>query len=207
MNKQIIANILLGIVLLGSIMVMFGWFFDINILKSILPIWVSMKFITALSFFASTILILFLSKKEKTEIDNLAILIISSILLLLMFTFFVSLFAGISTGIESLFIKETANAILTTVPGVPAIPTMLCFIFISLIGLISLYDSNLRGVILFFGEVITLIGVVAIIGYLLRIPLLYYFVPGYTAMAAHTALLFVLLGVSIILSKLKGEKI
>ena len=44
------AKILAGAVFAAGLLVMAGWIFDIGALKSVFPGWVSMKFITALSF-------------------------------------------------------------------------------------------------------------------------------------------------------------
>jgi ABC-type multidrug transport system permease subunit len=78
MNKRTIKLGLALIVLVVSIIVMLGWFLDISVLKSILPGWVSMKFITALSFFFSAILLAILSKEKKGELEEFLILVISS---------------------------------------------------------------------------------------------------------------------------------
>jgi len=204
MNKRIISLVLAWIVILASIAVMVGWILDIAVLKSILPGWVSMKFITALSFFFSAIVLMLLAKKEKGEWSNFFILIISFGLLLLMVTFFISLFVGVSTGIEKLFVQEQQGAVRTTVPGVPAVPTMICFILISLAGLFfSLNPGKSRG-IFSMGVLIGIIGIVAIVGYLLEIPKMYYSFPGFTAMAFPTAGLFVIMGISLIISA-KGD--
>lgn len=201
MNKRIISLVLAWIVLLASLAVMVGWVFDISALKSILPGWVSMKFITAVSFFFSAIVLMLLAKKEKGEGSNFFVLIISFALLLLMVTFFVSFFVGVSTGIEKLFVQEQAGTVRTTVPGVPAVPTMICFVLIAIAGLLfSLNPEKPRGIFT-LGVLIGLIGLVAIIGYLVGVPLMYYSFPGYTAMAFPTAGLFVLIGISLMLDK------
>jgi len=206
MNLRIISQILAIIVILGGIIVMFGWFLDVPLLKSILPFWVSMKFITALSFLGSGILLLLLSLKEKNEAYNFLILIISFAIFLLMVTFLISLFMNISTGIESLFFKETAGAVKTTVPGVPAIPTIICFILIALSGLIFSYDSETSVGYVLSGILITLIGGLAVLGYLINIPIFYYTFEGYTSMAFHTAIFFVLLGIGLILLVKEDER-
>jgi hypothetical protein len=205
MNKRIMSQILAGIVAIVSIAVMMGWILDIGVLKSILPGWVSMKFITSLSFFFSAILVMILAKKEKGEASNYFIMIISFALLLLMITFVISLFVGVSTGIEKLFVQEQPGAVRTTVPGVPAIPTMVCFILISLSGLIFLLRSGKCRCGIIFGALIALIGGVAVLGYIVEIPLMYYSFEGYTSMAAHTAGLFALLGIGLILMNEGGK--
>jgi hypothetical protein len=48
-----IAKIFAGIIFLAGIIVVIGWLLDIEVLKSILPYWVTMKFTTAISFILS----------------------------------------------------------------------------------------------------------------------------------------------------------
>lgn len=197
MNKKLIINILAGVVALAGIIVILGWVFDIQSLKSILPMWVTMKFMTAVSFILCSIIIFIINSENNSEMLHFSLIISSFVLLLLMVTFFVSLIVGISTGIENIFIPEDPNPINTHAPGVPAVPTMICFILISLSGLF--FSLNINKIILFYlGLPTALLGSIAIIGYILNIPSLYYSFLGLTAMAFHTAILFVLLGISLI---------
>jgi hypothetical protein len=197
MNKRIISLVLAWIVLIGAIVVIVGWILDISVLKSILPIWVTMKFITAVCFLLSSIIVLILFKKDKGQITEMLLVVLSFSLLLLMISFFFSLFSGISTGIESLFVKEAQGVVRTTIPGVPAVPTMLCFILIGLAGSLYSLNSEKKRVIVVLGGIVALIGLIAVAGYLIGVPAMYYSFPGYTSMAFHTALFFVLLGVSL----------
>lgn len=199
MNKRLISQILSVLVVIGGALVMFGWFLNISSLKSVVPGFVSMKFITALSFSFSGILLLILSKKQKFEISKYFILMISYALLLLMIIFLFSLFTGVGTGIESLFVKEDPGAVKTSVLGVPAVPTIVCFILLSLSGLIFILNfKSLKGS--FFIEILILIiGGLAVLGYLFNFPLMYYSFEGFTPMALNTAILFVLIGISSIL--------
>jgi nitric oxide reductase large subunit len=55
------------------------------------------------------------------------------------------------------------------------------------------------------GCIVTLIGIIAVGGYIINMPLLYYLVKGFsTAMALHTAILFVILGIGLILLGREG---
>ena len=49
------------------------------------------------------------------------------------------------------------------------------------------------------GIIEVIVGSLAIIGYLTKVQLLYYSFSGFTSMAFHTAILFVLIGISLIL--------
>ena len=198
----LISRILVLLVMLGGTIVLIGWIFTIPMLTSILPTWVAMKFITALSFFWSGILVFLLAERSngetKSELVEYLTTIISFTLLLLMVIFLISLLSGVSTGIENLFVKEAPGAVKTAVPGVPAIPTILCFILIGLVKLIRLALPHENKVYHVMGMIVTFVGGVAIVGYILDIPILYYYFSGYTPMAFPTALLFILLGIALI---------
>ncbi len=114
----------------------------------------------------------------------------------MMGTFVISVYLYVDTGLGSLFVAEAPGAVNTTIPGVPAIPTMLCFILIGIAGLITVYNPKPTISIFWLGAIVTFIGSLAALGYLIGAPLLYYSFVGYTAMAFHTAVLFVLLGVA-----------
>jgi len=186
-----------------GIIVMVGWFFNIPILTSILPFWVTMKFTTALSFLLSGLILYFVIqyRQGKTEIANIALPISALIILLLMTTLLVSIFVGVRTGIEDLFVQEVEGAVKTTTPGRPSAGTMVAFILISSLALLTLFNlSNIKKWIFWLGIIIGLIGGVGVLGYVIGIPLLYYTVKGgSTAMAFHTAILFTLLGIGLFL--------
>ena len=58
------------VVIIASIMVIIGWIFDISILKSISPTWVSMKFDTAITFLLSGITLYFIIRAIEGEFDK-----------------------------------------------------------------------------------------------------------------------------------------
>jgi hypothetical protein len=209
---SLIAQILGGVVILGGLIVMVGWFFDINVLKSILPMWVSMKFITAFSFFICGIIVILIARNDGGNKEYLEFfaLILSFVVLLLMFSFFISLFLGISVGVENLFVKEQVGTVRTTVPGVPAVPTIICFILVAICEFFVFANNNNNNnnkVVFLMGVLVSIIGGVAILGYIFNVPVLYYSFEGYTSMAFHTAILFVLLGVSLMFSSKEKIKI
>lgn len=201
MNKLLISRILSVIVILGALAVMFGWFFGIEVLKSVVVGWTTMKFITALSFFVGGILLFLLSMREKGELTNLFILIISFTLFLLMVTFFISLFLGVSTGLENWFVKDTQNIIGNSRPGVPGVLTMIGFMLLGLAGLVSILDSKGYVYLPWIGGLISFLGSLAIVGYIFDIDQLYDPLFGFTSTSFHAALLFVLVGIVLILNE------
>ena len=107
-KKRKIAKVLSLVVIIASIMVIIGWIFDISILKSISPAWVSMKFDTAIAFVLSGITLYFIIRAIEGEFDKaqVALSITTLIIVLLMGILFFSSLLGIHTGAEDLFIKE-----------------------------------------------------------------------------------------------------
>jgi hypothetical protein len=201
-KKRKIAKVLSAVVIIASIMVIIGWIFDISILKSIFPAWVSMKFDTAITFLLSGITLYFIIRAVEGEVDKapVALSITTLIIILLMGILFFSALLGIHTGAESLFIQEASGAVKTVTPGRPSLPTMLNFILIALAGILTMLNPEkvpLRLKII--GYVVGMIGALAIVGYIINAPLLYYFIEGRnSAMACHTAILFVLFGTGLL---------
>lgn len=204
MGKTKIANILSFIVIIGGLIVMIGWFLDVEVLKSILPVWVTMKFSTALSFFLSGITLYFVNNSlgKSADLAQIALSITILMILLLMATLLVSTFLNVRMGVEDLFVREAKEAVKTTTPGSPSVGTMINFISVAFAGILTLLDMKRLGQkIVIIGLIILIIGSIAVLGYVLSLPFLYYSVEGFsTAMALHTAFLFIITGAGFILS-------
>ena len=198
-----LVKILGGIVIATGLAVVVGWVFDIGALKSILPAWVTMKFSTAICFIASGLILYFGAQAQRgnKEIAQLVLPISSLVIFLFMASLLASVFLGIRTGIEDLFVQETVGAVKTTTPGRPSVGTMVDFILIGVTGiLVAFRISGLRQWLLRLGVIVGTIGAVGVTGYILDQPLLYYTIPGFsTAMACHTAILFTLVGIGLFL--------
>lgn len=210
MNALKISRVFAGLVIAVGIFVMLGWFFDVAMLKSVLPGWVSMKFTTALSFVFSGIILyassLFDSDNKTTS--SVAIIMSSLIILMLMLTLFISSLMGLKTGLEDLFVKDVPGAVKTVIPGRPSIFTMVNFILVAFSGFMVLLElKNTNKLFSWIGWVVSAIGGIAIIGYLIGVSVLTFNIEGFsTAMALHTALLFVLLGGGFIFLSQEGNK-
>lgn len=198
MGKSNLAKILSFIVTFGGAIVMAAWILELEVLKSILPIWVTMKFLTALSFFLSGIILYFvISTLEcRSSFAQIALSITTIISLFLLLSLLISIFLNTPTGFESLFVREFKDAIKTTAPGRPSIGTLINFILVTLVGLLTLFNiKKLNQKIHIIGLIIIIIGSIAIVGYIFSISLLYYTIEGYSsAMALHTAILFIITG-------------
>lgn len=204
MNRLLfIARAISFIVIFVAILVMVGWFMDIGALKSIYPTWVTMKFTTATSFLFCSIITFLISFYIRSENDFIQILlsVLSSFVLLLMATLLISNLFGIRTGLEDLFVREAPGTVNTPVPGRPSVMTMLNFVLLAFSGLVTLiYPVKLTLWLSRIGFLVFIIGLIAFVGYIINIPALYYVLPGFSsAMAIHTAMLFILLGIQLIL--------
>ena len=198
-KKREIAKILSLVVILAGFTVIVGWIFDIRILKSIMPAWVSMKFDTAIAFVLSGITLYFIIRAIEGEFDKaqVALSITSLIIILLMGTLFFSAVLEIRTGAEDLFIKEAAGTAKTVTPGRPSMPTMVSFLMVAAAGILTtLNPVNLRTKLRIIGVIIGLIGALAVVGYIINKPILYYYIEEInSAIALHTAALFMVMGI------------
>ncbi|MFZ2072337.1 MAG: hypothetical protein WAV10_01490 [Minisyncoccia bacterium] len=185
-----------------SILVIIGWVFNLDFLTRILPKGINMSFPTALMFFLSVFIIYLLYRvKRKTqnyyELPHLIISGIIFIIFLINITILIGVFMGMQTGMENLFIQNQQNELIniTTVAKSPAISTMICFVLFGIASIFSLFYGKYFKIIKFFGYLISIIGLIATLGYICRVSLLYYQLnDSIIPMALNTAISFILLG-------------
>lgn len=192
LNTRYIKIVAFSTIFIG-ITVMIGWIFNIEILTTILPAYASMKFNTAVLFvIAGTHLYALCEQKWKLfrQFACIAITIIGGVT-------FLQPILEVNIGINELFIKENTNATsLSFYPGRMAQGTSLSF---TLLG-ISLYFINnknkeKRRFAQYLLHIITLIGFLAIIGYILNVPI-FYKLSALGTMAIHTAVIFFILSIA-----------
>jgi hypothetical protein len=200
-ERKIVRSIGIVVAMSGAF-VLLGWIFDIPFLKSIHPTFVTMKVLTAISFvFSGAALYVIGHRLERPDLALVTIPFLSMMVTIVMGLLFVTTTTGVRSGLEDLFVREQPGAVRSVLPGQPSLVTMFAFLTIvagSLVSLMRLPHVE-RG---FFatGVLLIAIGGVALVGYALRWPLLYYQFPGIsTAMAIHTAILFALVGVGFVL--------
>jgi hypothetical protein len=202
MRSTRIAKALSLIVVIAGMAVIIGWIFDIGLLKSITPAWISMKLVSAFAFVLSGIILYFIVRALESQFDTAQVVIsvASMTIILLMGLLFFSALLNVHTGIEDLFIEDLHDAVMSVVPGRPSIPTMFNFMLIGTAGIVTILNPyKARLTLKIIGSVIAAIGVIAVFGYCLDKPLLYYYIEGVnSAIAFHTAALFVLLGIGLL---------
>ena len=124
------------------------------------------------------------------------------IVLFIMGILLFSVILGVRSGLEDLFVQEATGAVKTTTPGQPSVGTMLNFVLIGIAGLLVFVQAKqFARIVHLAGWVISVVGMVALLGYIIDMPALYYTVEGFSsAMALHTALLFIIIGAGFIMA-------
>jgi hypothetical protein len=198
-----IAKILALIIGIEACLVMIGWVFSIDSLTRILPDGINMKFPTALMFFFSAFGLYYIIRiiENNYELSRVILPGISLFIFLIMSTLLATGLSGEKIGIEDFFIvaQSSANSLGL---GLPSILTAINFIIFGLACMFSLsFDANDNYKKLkFFSYPILITGLIAVLGYGLHLPILYYqFSISTIPMALNTALTFILLGSGLII--------
>lgn len=194
-STERVSKLLAHISIVGGVLVLLGWAFNIQWLKSILPGLVSMKANTAIGFvLLGSSLILHENKKNVRLFSKI---IAGFVLVLGLLTLSQYIFK-INLGIDQLLFLDNPGAILTSSPGRMAPSTALMFILLSssVISFQSQFGERIAQVVVLF---VVATGFVTFMGYAYGVTSLFYF-HNYTAMALHSAILLVLISLSILFS-------
>jgi two-component system, sensor histidine kinase and response regulator len=189
-----------------GILVLLGWLFDVGTLKSVLPGKSTMKPNTALCFVLSGVALWFtVSKDRLPDVDiarrHITLLCASLVTIISVVTLIQYLFA-LDLKIDSLIFRhallaENNDALGGRMSGV----TALAFVFLGIA--LMLQDAKSR-IVRLSSEILSLatliVGTVTLIGYGYGVESLYRF-QNYRAMAVHTALLFIVLGWSVLFAR------
>ena len=191
------------VILIGSLVIV-GWIYDIDILKSFLPGLVAMKANTALNLILSGAS-LWLSQTSPTgkfgRVRWYAMQACASIVLLVSGLTLTEYFFGWDLGIDQLLFKEPVGTVGTFTPGRMALNTASCFLSDGL-ALLLLDWKTSRGHRLshWFALLPATIALVTLIGYIYDVKA-FVGVVTYTPMALHTAIGFIFLSVGILLAR------
>lgn len=181
-------------------LVMIGWFLDIPTLKSIMPDYISMKFNTALCFMLMSICLLLESLKKQKILTNI---ISVFVIVLCNITYSQEIF-NYDLGIDQLIITDY-QAILNkeAFPGRMSPITVFLFSTIATGFILKKYTKKHLIIIQYAFHLVTLMSIIAVVGYLYNAPE-FYTLSFLTSMAAHTSFGFLLLsiGASLLLPKL-----
>lgn len=176
-----------------SVIVLVGWIFDLEILKSIVPGLATMKVNTALLFlFSGSLLVRWSWPRQWRPIAALAVVIIAA-LTLTEYAFDWQL------GIDEWLVPDVASRLAgSDTPGRMSVMTAVNFL---LIGVSCLFMKR-RGRYVLLGQAlaatVSIFALLALVGYFYNVESLYKVSP-YSSMALHTAAAFFALGIGILL--------
>jgi PAS domain S-box-containing protein len=183
-----------GVAALG-VMVLLGWLFDVDWLKSVLPGLPTMKANTALGFLLSGVALLL-----RGRFPRLSLLCTGLVYAVVGLT--VAEYAtGLDFGLDQLFFRDVLDEH-TLHPGRMASATALCFVLCSA-SLLMLDIPRGRWTQQTFALATGLFGLTGLLGYLYDVKQLYQFT-GVASMALHTALGFVVLSVGLLFARMDG---
>jgi len=201
-----------AMVSMASVIVLLGWMFeifDIYLYGNILPQRIGMKFTSALSFLLSGLLLLSIaSANEKKSTSSGTLHQVTSMgIMLIVIVMLISSLEGSKTGIEHWFVGDAAYAIKGDVAGSISFGTMLAFVVISLVGILTMINPPKASLLLLAGIVESTVGGFSFVGRLLNIPILYFGIEGVTAgIILPAAILITLLGTGLlVLGTTKGS--
>lgn len=202
-RNVLIVRLIAAIVILVGLLVMYGWIAGIPLLTSLNPSWVSMKFVTAICFVLSGVLLWLISTLLKST-SNTALTtlpIVAFVMLLLMGGLVPTIITGAGFGIETFFVQDPSHANFTSVGGVPALATIVCFVALGSVALFITYrPAHTHQYCTRAGIIVAALGSIVCVGYATDMPILQSYVKGVSsAMALHTAILFVLIGIGLLL--------
>ena len=183
-------SILLGIV------VIIGWIFEIQILKTVVPGYMSMKVNTALFFIMSGIAVTLIGKKKAKR----TVFVISLLLIGLSFASLLQNIWGTNFGIDQIFIID--NVAIKNGDMYPGRPSPVTSFSFGLFGLVFIFAGSSkpvsRRIAQYMLHTISLLTFIAIIGYLFKVPS-FYKLSFFTSMAIHTSLGLFLLSITVTL--------
>jgi diguanylate cyclase (GGDEF)-like protein len=186
-----------SLVALLGILVLFGWVFNIGVLKSVAPGLVSMKANTAVSLMTlGTALFLLNERYCNTARKRTSLLLALAVTGLAGLTL-LQYVLNLDLGIDQLLFHDDTRATATSHPGRMAPVTALCLLLVSL-ALLRL-DRGRRSS-RYTAMVVLVLAMLGIAGYVFGVESLYR-VSTFTSMAIHTAVALALLSLGVITSR------
>ena len=191
LQAQLISRFCSGFVFCIGILVLSGWAFNIQVLKSILPFWVAMKANTAIAFALSGLSLILPLNNKYLVLQNF-IKRFSAVCIFLIGVLTLFEYTGEwSNGIDQIFFQEPPNAVATSSPGRMAPSTALNFACIA----VALLARKRWTVYLI--HCVVAISLLGFLGYLYQVES-FYGMESYTKMALHTSVTFMVLSVAVV---------
>ncbi|HYL91941.1 MAG TPA: histidine kinase dimerization/phospho-acceptor domain-containing protein, partial [Alphaproteobacteria bacterium] len=181
------------LVILGGT-VLAGWFLDLEPLKSILPGYISMKVNTAIAFICAGGALTLILRNPRDRVTNLAAAVLGSGVFLIGFLTLTQYVFHVNLGIDELIVRDPHQLLY---PGrvAPIAAVNFCFSGVALLLLARSKElakwSQLLALATGFSALL------GIVGYAYGVPVLYGSL-GYTSMALHTGIGFVVLSAALL---------
>jgi len=195
---EILSKTAAFLTMLLGIMVLAGWIFNIPVLVSGNPGFVSMKANTALGFILSSLAFYLARPRGRHQspktppLKAFSPLLALFVLILVLATLSQYLF-DIDLGIDQFLVKDFSSSVGTSAPGRMALNTGVLFILTVISFSLNLKKGiRIAQVLSLF---LILISLTSILGYIYKVPELYG-VQGFTEMSLPTALGFILIGIT-----------
>jgi PAS domain S-box-containing protein len=171
-----------------GITVIFGWLFNIPVLKSIIQGYISMKFNTALCLIFMGLALFYLTSEKNNFHKKLSILLVVPVFIVAVLSLSQDLL-HIDWGLDELFMRDIEkNASQQVYPGRMSPITAFCFILISWVLLTAeIKKTQLQVINQNFLHACTVLSFIAILGYVFNTSAFYRFT-FLTSMALHTAI-------------------
>lgn len=187
---QVIPRIAGATLAVAGTAVLAGWTFKIEILKTIVPGFVSMKANTALGFVAAGIALLLIAKSKASPARVRTGKAFAGAAGLIGSMTIVEYLSGTSLGIDQA-VFEDVGASLTAAPGRMAFSTAATFVLLALALIVAdPVEGRRSGLVQWVCLAGCTFPVLALIGYSFGVESFYKVLPTHTAQALHTAVLF-----------------
>ena len=201
-GKLKLAKILSGIVVFVWLVGILGWIFGIEWMTEIISGAGQVRLLAMISFVACGIILYSIIKNSewKNKDSLFYLLALLSGLFLLIFVILTSVLQGIGIDfhLENFVSKVFSENLHDFIGSVPSLFALGGFVLVVFAGISSII--NFRRAIKIIGIVVALIGLTALLGYVIKNPLMYFDIAEISnAMTVHVAVLFVLLGAGLAL--------
>src|SRR5437588_7883281 len=193
-----------SLAMLMGIFVLIGWWLKIPVLTSVLPGLATMKRITAICFVLAGIALRLFTHRDLSSTSRTAMIVghcCAALVLLAGAATLAEYLLGWNFGIDELLFPSELLATHIPHPGRVAAASATAFLLLG--GALLLGDWKTLGkyrLANFLALATALIGLIAFLGYAYSVKILYG-VFAYSSMALHTAVLFMLLGMGLVLAR------
>lgn len=178
--------------------VLIGWVFDIAVLKSISPNWISMKANTALSFACCGMAIILIVRGTSTGAKKAGLWLCLLVPLILSCMTLLQYLMGINLGIDELIFEDKIGNSPTIHPGRMAPLTAVNFCLLIVAMLLLRTGSRCAGVGQVLAAIVFFTTFFALFHYLYGVTS-FFRVPRYTQLALHTIVLFLVSSLGVVL--------